>query len=117
MSIQGNYIGGLERPEMTRLTTTSATTVKSAQNGQTTIGSIGLANETGSAVVVELHYNDGTTDFLYWKEEVPANEAIKIEGLPLRLYVNDVLKATAATSNAITVYPATIVSSPNEPAR
>jgi hypothetical protein len=78
------------------------------------LSSFSLANETGSAVIVAMHYFDGTTDFLMFRRSVPATDTIIISDLPIRLYSGDKIKATAASGNAITVTPIMMRSHANE---
>jgi hypothetical protein len=114
MSVSGNYAGGVERPLPTRLTGTGATDVVTANDSSGVVSSFSLANETGSDVVVAVHYFDGTTDFLIFRRSVPATDTIIISDLPIRLYGGDKLKATAASGNAITVTPIIMRSHANE---
>lgn len=115
MSIQGNYRGGLVNPaNIVRLTTTSATTILTAQNSSQTLAGFSLANETSSAVVVACHFNDGSTDFLFFRRSVPANDTVIVSDIPIRMRSGDSFKVTAATGNAITVTPVILENFPNE---
>jgi hypothetical protein len=116
MSVSGNYSGGIVRPIPVRLTTTNATDIVTATDSSDVISSFSLANETGSAVVVDCHYNNGSTDFLVFRRSVPATDTVIISDLPIRLYSGDKFKVTAATGNAITVTPFIVRSHPNEAA-
>ena len=116
MSVSGNYSGGVARPIPVRLTSTSATDIVTATDRSDVVSSFSLANETGSAVVVALHYYDGATDFLIFRRSIPATDTVIVSDLPIRLYPGDKFKATAASANAITVTPILIRSHPNEAA-
>lgn len=113
MSVDVLYQGGLENPNPVRLTTTSATSVFTATDNNVTIGAFSLANETGSAVTVDVHFNDGSTDFLVFRRSVPATDTIVVDNIPLRMRNANVFKVTAATGNAITVTPIVTRNSPN----
>ena len=115
MSIQGTYRGGLVNPsDITRLTTTSATTIFTAVNSSQTLAGFSLANETASAVIVACHFNDGTTDFLFFRRSVPANDTVIVTDIPIRMRSGDSFKVTAATGNAITVAPVMLENFSNE---
>lgn len=116
MSVSGNYAGGVARPSPVRLTTTSQTDVVTGFDSASVVAAFSLANETASAVTVDCHYFNGTTNFLVFRRSVPAADTVIVSEIPLRLYINDKFKVTAATSNAITVTPILIRSHPNEAA-
>lgn len=116
MSAMFVYVGGSERPNPQRLTTTGQTVVYTASDRDTTIATIGLANETGAAVVVNVYWKNGTTSYLIWRGTVAAAGASAITDLPLRMYVGDTLEVTAASANAITVTPVVVRSQPHTPA-
>jgi len=107
MSVSLIYEGGIQAAAPVRLTTTSATDIVTAPTADNTIiiSSFSLANETGSAVQMSVHYYDGTTDFLWFARSVPANDTIIVCEIPMRLRGGQKMKATAATGNAITVTP------------
>lgn len=116
MSVSGNYFGGVQTPTPTRLTSTSATAVATGVDRFSVVSAWSLANETGSAVQVSLHFNDGATDFMIWRGSVAANGTTVVSDLPILLREGQSIKATAASANAITVTPIIIRSHANEPA-
>lgn len=105
MSVDAYYQGGLENPKPVRLTTASATAIFTATDNNVTIGAFSLANETASATIVDIHFNDGSTDHLVFRRSVPADDTVIVDNLPLRLRSGNIFKATAATANRITVTP------------
>ncbi len=116
MSATFVYAGGSERPNPKRLTTTGQTVVYTAADRDVTVATIGLANETASAVVVDVYWKNGTTSFLVWRGSVAASGSSMITDLPMRMYVGDTVEVTAATANAITVFPVCVRSQSHTPA-
>lgn len=109
-----HYMGGLQNPKPTRLTSTNATAVYTAVDDSATVVAILFANETASPVKVDLEFNDGSTDFLVSVQSIPGDEAGIYENAPLKLRNGDSIKVTAATANAITVTPIIVLQSPSE---
>jgi len=116
MSATFVYSGGIERPSPVRLTTTAQTAVYTATDRDTTVATFGLANETAGAVVVNAYYKDGTTSFLIWRGSIEASGATIVVDLPVRLRAGDSFEVTAASANAITVYPVIVRSQSSAPA-
>jgi hypothetical protein len=102
VSLLLNSVGTLQEPKSTRLTTTALTTVWTPSDFETGIQVV-LANETAGAVVANVYWNNGTTDYLLIAKSVPANDHVVVE-VAIRLISGHLLKAQApATANAITV--------------
>lgn len=95
----------LTQPEPVRLklSTTSATTIVSAQQYKQAIGKIRVVNETAGAVTANVHIFDGTTSFtLTGVVSLTANSSIEIYDEMLQ--VNESLRVTAGTGAALVVH-------------
>lgn len=114
MSVTGFFSGGIERTAPVLLSSTSSVQVYAATDRNVTIGAVAFANDDASAIVVQLYYNNGSSDFLIWKKSIPANDSASFD-YPIRLYSGDKIKATAATANKITATPVVVRSHPNAP--
>lgn len=95
----------LAQPEPVRIkpSVTTVLTVISAQQYKQAIGKIRVVNETGGAVTVNLDIYNGTTAYsLTGTVSIPANSAIEIYDEVLN--VNELLRVTAGTANALVVH-------------
>lgn len=117
MSATYYYTGGIERANPIRLTSTAQTVVYEATDKDSVVAAFGLANETGSAVVVNVYFKDGTTSFLIWRGSIAGSEATVVNDIPLRMRSGDSLEVMAASANAITVNPVVVRSHPYETTR
>lgn len=117
MSATFFYAAGQDRAKPVRLTTTGQTAVYTATDKDTTVATFGFANETAGAVVVNAYYRDGSTSFLIWRGSIAASGATVVADLPVRLRAGDSFEVTAASANAITVYPVVVRTHPYDPAR
>jgi len=111
MSVNLALSGAPIRPKSTLLTTTSATVVFTASDKvPSTVVWISVVNQDGSARLVTLEWNDGTTDRKFWQKSVAANTTEMIDVL-LSLSsktATQTVKATAASANVVTVTVAAV---------
>lgn len=114
MSVSGFYYGGLQVPFPVLLSNTSTTELLTATDNSTTVSSVSIGNDSGSAVQVKLYYYDGATDFLVFIRSIPANDTVVLSNMPLALRNGNKLKAQASTGNVITITPIVTRSHPNE---
>lgn len=107
MTVQAQFIGGLERVNPVRLTSTSNTDIHTATDNETIVAGFGIANETSGAVKISVFwYNaSNTTSYLIWRGDIAADGATIVSDIPQRLRAGDKITATAASGNALTVNP------------
>ena len=104
MSVNINAFGALEQPTSKLLDSTSITDVYEATNPNgTTVVAITFANQTASPVIVRLDRYNGTTNFNTWRKSVPADDTLILSDFPMKLRAGHIIRATAASANAITV--------------
>lgn len=92
----------------TSLTTTSATTLYTANGGnmRERVNAIRVSNVTGTDATVTLTWTDAasaTTFSIETGTTVPANGSIFVRPIDLPLSKDDTIKATAGTANALHV--------------
>jgi hypothetical protein len=95
----------LSQPEPVRIkpSVTTVLTVVSAQKYKQAIGKIRVVNETGGAVTANLDIYNGTTAYsLTGTVSIPATSAIEIYDEILN--VDELLRVTAGTANALVVH-------------
>lgn len=115
MSVHGNFLGGVEKSSPTLLTTTAQTDIYTGYDRGSVAAAIGISNEDAAGVLVKIHYFDGSSTKLIWIGTVAAQTTAIVSDIPIRLYKGDIVKATAATANKVTVTPIIIRSHANEP--
>lgn len=103
MSVNVSVSGGLQKPTHVRLTTTGITNIYTATNMGETVVAITMANETAGAVIIKIDHYDGATNFNTYRKSVPADDTLILSDFPMRLRSGDIIRATAASANAITV--------------
>lgn len=108
MSVSTSLAGVVQPPSTTLLTTTAKTDVFTASDKYVQkVVSLSIANEdTSSAILVTLHWNDGTSDHCFWVKEVAAKSTEIVSDIPLSLssrVSTQKIKATAGTGNKISV--------------
>lgn len=105
MSVNSNIQGGLNQPIALRLTGTSNTDLFEATDDNTSIISMSIANETGSAATISVFWYSAasTTSYLVFRSSIAANGTTIVTDIPIRLRNGDKITATADTGNALTV--------------
>jgi hypothetical protein len=112
--INSNYFGGLELTDSVELTTTAVTDVYEATSNTEICAGFCIVNEHSSAVDVSIYRYDGSSDVLFWKKPVPANDTLTEADIPRWLRESYKIKAEAATANVITITPTILKVSTNE---
>jgi hypothetical protein len=95
----------LNQPEPVRIkpSVTTVITVITAQKYKQAIGKIRVVNETGSAATANIDIYNGTTAYsLTGTVSIPANSSIEIYDEILA--VDELLRVTAGTANALVVH-------------
>lgn len=106
--------GGLEPPDHTYLTTTSATTVYTAESNNRVIEAVSLANiDASNACIVTLAWVDATpTAHIFWHGEVPAKSTTIVENFPIVNRATGTVRSVQATAaNANDIHVTVITSS------
>lgn len=103
MSVGIGIAGGLQKPTSTRLTAITITDVYTADSDGETVVAITMANETAAAVIIKIDRFDGTTHWNTYRKSVPADDTLILSDFPMRLRIGHIIRATAASANAITV--------------
>lgn len=109
MSVTVNVAGAIQFPIAQRLSSTNQTDLLTGNNALTRsmnakLAAIAVVNEDSSDRLVTLEYNDGSTDYKFWRKSVVANTTEYITNFPFPLKDNTwTIKATAAAANVITV--------------
>lgn len=109
MSVSVDLSGAVQLPVSKLLDTTGATDLLTGNYAVTretrsVMASAAIVNTDNSAVVVTLEYNDGASDFAFFRKSVGANSTEYVLGFPIRLKDGDwTIKATAASANVVTV--------------
>lgn len=103
--ITANIHGGLVESSPVSLTTTTITDVYEAKSIERVCAGFCVVNDTASAVILSVHRYNGTTDELFWKKSIPANDTIIETEIPIKMRDGFKIKATAATASALTITP------------
>jgi hypothetical protein len=113
MSVNLTRLGGLEPPETTALTTTSATVVHTASTAFVrAIETIVLTNvDTANTCYVILAWNDGSTDSTFWVGTVPAGDTKVIDNIPILTDGKGKVRSIKATAAAADDINVTVISS------
>jgi hypothetical protein len=112
--ISGNYFGGLVLTDSVELTATTITDIYEATSDTEICAGFCIFNDHSSALEVEIYQYDGTTDVLYWKKSVPADDTLIENDIPRWLRSGYKIKAKVGTANVITVTPTIFKVSTNE---
>lgn len=89
MSSNYNYAGVIQPPKTVALTTANKTDLTSI-TGKALYKLVALTvanSDATNATTIELYWNDGTTDSLFWYDEVAAKKSIIITDFPIALAV------------------------------
>lgn len=94
-------LAGTSDKLLTILATTNQTTIATRERGRV-YSVLRVVNANGSAVVLDVVVNDGTTDFYQVKSKsLATNEQYDLELHGLALANGETIKATADTANAL----------------
>lgn len=96
MSVTGNYSGGLETTTPITLSDGTQTNIYTAPDRFKTLAAFALVNTTGSAITATCYHYDGSTNNIFYKQQVAANATSVIENVPRRMGQSDIFKVTAA---------------------
>lgn len=108
MSGNYNYAGVIQPPQTTPLTGTGKTDLTTI-SGKALYKLVALTvanSDATNATTIELYWNDGSNDFLFWYDEVPAKDSVTIADFPLSLSVGvgaQKLVGKAGAGNRLTV--------------
>lgn len=107
--INGNYAGGLVETETVELTTATTTDIFTTENEKQMLAGFCIVNTDSSARDVTLYMQkDGSTDMLFWKKSIPANDTIVEADIPQQLRITPniyKLRAQVGTANVIHITP------------
>ncbi|WP_336057370.1 hypothetical protein [Nitratireductor sp. CH_MIT9313-5] len=108
MTVSTSLAGIVQPPSTTLLATTAKTDVFTASDKYVQkVVSVAVANEdTSSAILVTLHWHDGSSDHVFWVKEIAAKSTEIVSDIPLSLssrVATQKIKATAGIANKVSV--------------
>jgi hypothetical protein len=109
MSVNLVHVGGISRPMTTSLTTTNVTDLLAGDFAVTKeqrakLASVAIVNvDTSNACRGKLFYNDGSSDYQFWGENMAAGTTAFIDNFPVQLLDGWTLKGQAENANDLVI--------------